>query len=349
MKRKIMLIAGVFALLAWSCTKNDNQSQPLSLKQAVEKNVADINTAMSMISQTKGYQVLTTNPGTTAKALTDTFNDSITLALVAGVYDYSPDSIFLHHNFAYPFRLFKKTGTSDKMIVNLPQKLIMHPKYLHSFIKSDSVPVNDFKITATNYHLYYNSWKSLDYKLTAGLTLSSTDLGSFDVSSISKTRNDQANASQYTFPGGYTISTRWQSGDTSKMSFALLKDSEPLLSETTLFTGGNYHKREKQYDLVIGNVEIKRGFGIDSIQVYQNGVLQKTAGARITDSSDTTGTICNKRDILLTFDDGTTAKLSDLIGEPLTQLKTLLTSLHEMFFAENIIDYIALNIYYNSR
>jgi hypothetical protein len=349
MKRKILLFALGFALLAWSCTKNDNQSQPVDLKQAVEKNVADINTALAKISQTKGYQILITNPGSTAKALGDTFNDSITLAIVAGIYDYKPDTILLHHNFAFPFRLFKKTGTSDKMIVNLPQKLILHPKYLHSFIKTDSVLVNDFTITASNYHLYYNSWKSLDYKLTAGLTLKSEDLGSFDVSSVSKSRNDQTNASQYTFTGGYTISTAWQSGDTSKMSFALLKDNGPLLTETTLFTGGDFHKREKHYDLMIGNVEIKRGFGIDSIQVYQNGVLQKTAGAKITDSADSTGSICNKRDILLTFDDGTTAKLSELIGPPLTQLKTLITSLHEMFFAENIVDYIALNIYFNSR
>ena len=119
--------------------------------------------------------------------------------------------------------------------------------------------------------------------------------------------------------------------------------------ESTLFIGNGFHKREKQYDLTIGNVEIKRGFGIDSIQVYQNGVLQKKAGAKITDSADSTGTICNKRDILLTFDDGTTAKLSTLISPALTQLKALVSSLHDMYFAENIVDYIAENIYFNSR
>jgi hypothetical protein len=235
------------------------------------------------------------------------------------------------------------------MIVNLPQSRIFHPKYLHSFIKSDSVLKNDFTITASNYHFYYNSWKSLDYKLTAGLTLNSADLGSFEVSAISNSLNDKTNSSKYTFTGGYSIATSWQSGDTSKISFALLKDNNPLLVEKILFTGNSFHKREKQYDLIIGNIEIKRGFGIDSIQVFMNGVLQKTAGAKITDSADSTGTICNKRDILLTFDDGTTTKLSSLIGPSLTQLKTLVSSLHDMYFAENVVDYIALNIYYNSR
>jgi hypothetical protein len=208
---------------------------------------------------------------------------------------------------------------------------------------------NDFTITASDYHLYYNSRNNLDYKLTAGLTLSGADLGSFDISESSNSFSDQTNSSQYTFTGGYSILTTWQTGDTSKSSFALLQNNNPLLQESTLYMGTGFRKHERQYDLTIGNVEIKRGFGIDSIQVFQNGVLQKTGGAKITDSADSTGTIFDHRDILLTFDDGTTEKLSTLINPALTQLKTLVTSLHDMYFAENIVDYIAINIYFNSR
>ncbi|MGC1391842.1 MAG: hypothetical protein WA816_12465 [Bacteroidales bacterium] len=353
MKRNIFVIGMVLGLLGWSCSKVDNQTQTLQqgLKQSIEQNTAAINAAIGKISETKGYQVLSLNANPTSKnvAPATTYKDSITLGLIAGIYDYQPDTIFLHHNISYPFRLFKKTGTSDMMIVNLPQKLIFSPRYLHSFAKSDSVLKNDFTISASDYHLYYNSWNSLDYKLTADLTLSSVDLGSFDISESSSSFNNQSNSSKYTFTDGYAISTAWQSGDTSKLSFALLQNNNPLLKETTLFTGIGFRKREKQYDLAIGNVEIKRGFGIDSIQVFQNGVLQKTAGAKITDSADSSGTICDKRDILLTFDDGTTTKLSTLIGPALTQLKTLVTSLHDMYFAENIVDYIAINIYFNSR
>jgi hypothetical protein len=351
MKRNILVIGIVFGLLGWSCSKVDNQNQTQKgLKQSLEQNTAAINIAMSKISATKGYQILSLSADPSAKVVAPgtTYKDSITLGLIAGIYDYQPDTIMMHHSFIYPYRLFKKTGTSDMMVVNLPQKLIFHPRFLHSF-KSDSVLINDFTITASNYHLYYNSWNSLDYKLTAGLKLDAVDLGSLDISSVSNSFRDQTNSSQYNFTGGYSISTAWQSGDTSKLSFALLKDNSPLLMESTLFVGTGFHRREKQYDLTIGNVEIKRGFGIDSIQVFQNGVLQKTAGAKITDSADSTGTICSKRDILLTFDDGTTTKLSDLIGPPLTQLKTLITSLHDMYFAENIVDYIAINIYFNSR
>jgi hypothetical protein len=351
MKRNILVIGTVFGLLGWSCSKVDNQTQLQGLKQSIELNTAAINTAIGKISETKGYQILSLNAYPNAKDIVAgiSFKDSITLSLIAGIYDYQPDTIILHHNFAFPFRLFKRTGTSDMMIINLPQKLIFNPKYLHNFVKSDSILKNDFTISASNYHLYYNSWNNLDYKLTAGLSLNSVDLGSFDLSSVSNSDNGQSNSSQYTFTGGYTISTSWQTGDTTKLSFALLQNNNALLKETTVFIGNNFHKREKQYDLTIGNVEIKRGFGIDSIQVFQNGVLQKTAGAKITDSSDSTGTICSKRDILLTFDDGTTSKLSTLISPSLAQLKTLVSSLHDMYFAENIVDYIAIDIYFNSR
>jgi hypothetical protein len=348
MKSKILAISIVLGLLVWSCSKD--VSQPLGLKQSLEKNAGDINMAISKISATKGYQVLSLNSNTVAKALdTEAFKDSITLALIAGIYDYQPDTILLHHHFAYPFRLFKKTGESNKMVVNLPQRLIFHPGYLHSFMKPDTILKNDFTISASDYHFYYNSWHNLDYKLTADLTLNSDDLGSFDISSVSNSLVNHNNSSKYTFTGGYSLSTAWQTGDTIKSSFSLLKDNSLLLKETTMFTGYSFHKREKQYDLTIGNIEIKRGFGIDSIQVYMNGVLQKTAGAKITDNADSTGSICDKRDILLTFDDGTTTRLSSLIGPPLTQLKTLISSLHDMYFAEKIVDYIAINIYYNSR
>jgi hypothetical protein len=350
MKRNILVIGIIFGLLGWSCSKVDNQSQPKGLKQSIEKNVADINTAMSKISATKGYQILSLSTNPAAKALdAGSFKESITLSLIAGVYDYQRDTIPMFHHFGYPFRLFKKTGTSDMMVVNLPQRLIFHPRYLHSFNMPDSVLKNDFKITASDYHFYYNYWDSLDYKLNGSLTLNSTDLGSFAISTISNSYKDRSSSSQYTFPGGYAVSTSWQTGDTAKLAFTLLKDNGALLKETTLFLGSGFHRKEKQYDLTIGNIEIKRGFGIDSIQVFMNGVLQKTAGAKITDSADSTGTICNKRDILLTFDDGTTAKLSTLIGPPLAQLKTLISSLHDMYFAENVVDYIALNIFYNSR
>ena len=66
MKRNILVIGIIFGLLGWSCSKVDT-SQQRSLKQSIEKNVADINTAMSKISATKGYQILSLGSDPAAK------------------------------------------------------------------------------------------------------------------------------------------------------------------------------------------------------------------------------------------------------------------------------------------
>ena len=119
--------------------------------------------------------------------------------------------------------------------------------------------------------------------------------------------------------------------------------------ESLSFTGDGFKRKERQYILSIGNVDIKRTTGIDSIQVFLNGVLQKKAGAKIIDNEDYNSSICNKRDILLSFDDGTTANLSDLISPAMETLKSLSKSLGEMYFSKQIVDYIAFSIYYNNH
>jgi hypothetical protein len=343
MKKHVIFIAVGACIMAWGCSKVNSD---LNLKQSVEKGVADINNAISCISETKGYQIFTLG-GDLAKS-DEGFNDSITLGLIAGIYDFQPGPVLTHH-FYYPYRLFKKTGTSDKMIVNLPERMIFHPKYLRNYNPGDSVPKNNFTITASDYHFYYSWWNSLDYKLSADFTLDAEDVGSMDVAAASNSWRDHSYSSEFTFTKGYSIAAEWQTGDTSVSSFALLKDDDILLKESRVFIWNAHHKGEKQYTLTIGKVDIKRMTGVDSIQVYLDGMLQKEAAAFITDDSDTTGTICHKRDVLLTFDDGTSAKLSKMINPALTSLRTLIDSLHSMYFAKNIVDYIAVSIYYNTH
>lgn len=235
------------------------------------------------------------------------------------------------------------------MIVNLPERLIFHPKYLHYYNPTDSIPPNNFTIDASDYHLYYNWWNSYDYRLTAGFKLDDADIGNMDIGASSSSYRQHSYSSKYNFTENYSISTSWETGDTSKSSFALTNGSETLLQESSVIVRTGYRQHEKQYTLTIGNIDIVRSTGIDSMQVYLDGVLQSQAAVKIYDSSDSTASICHKRDILLTFDDGTTAKLSELISPALEKLRTLIDSLHSMRFAQNIVDYIAGSIYYNNH
>jgi len=276
------------------------------------------------------------------------FRDSIDLDLIAGIYDYKPGT-GQTNNFYFPVRLFRKTGTSDELIVNLPEKLVFHPRYLHFFNRADSALKNNFKIVATDYHFYYNWWNNSDYKLDADFLLDSKEIGNLSMFSSWESGAEGSHSRNYTFPEGYTVIRGSETGDTSKLVFALAQDNDTLLMETLMFYGEGFSRKEKLYILSIGNVDIMRGTAFDSIQVFLDGVLQETAGVKIIDDQDYNASICHKRDIQLTFDDGTVAKLSELISPARETMRSLSKVLGDMYFSKQIIDYIAFSIYYNNR
>jgi len=344
MKRYVTAIAIIAGLAAVSCTKNDRSQG--DLKASLEKSVADINNAISVISATSGFEMLAASSGT-MKSETD-FMDSINLNMISGVYDFKPDP-FHYRSFFIPYRLFRKTGESEHMIVNMPEKLVFRPRYLRNLNPPDSLLKNNFTIDASDYHYYYTWFNKFDYLLSASFLIDSVDVGSLDVVSSGNRETGRSYNSTYTFTEGYNINTSFMSGDSSVSSFALSDNENDLLKETVIRVRKEHHMRERLYILTLGNVEIRRGTGLDSIQVYLNGVLQQTAGAKIIDSTGDGGSICHHRDILLTFDDGTTENLSSLLQPARDVLKTLVDSMHSMRFASDIVDYIAIGIYYHSR
>lgn len=347
MKRNVLTLAVILGLAISGCSKIDTNR---SLKQSIERTSTEINNAASAIASTNGFQLLTVT-GNITKSETG-YADSITLALVAGIYDYCPDTLF-HPRFSFvPYRLFKKTGTSDKMIVNMPKKIIWHPKYLYNFYHADSAyNHNNFTIAASDYHYYYtaDAWFGrYDYKLSAGFTLDNNNLGTLNLVTKATSFADRSYLSKFTFDKGYSVEVNFTAGDTTISSFALSDNSGLLLKETNIFTGIEFNKMgERQYILTIGDVEIKKTTGIDSLQVFLDGVLQKKAAVKIIDNTATTGSICHNRDLQITFDDGTTTNLSTLISPALATLRTLVDSMSSMYFAKNIVDYIAFNIYYH--
>lgn len=269
MKKSIIAIVVLISFIASGCLKSERN---LGLRQSLEKGVADISAAVSKISATTGYQLLSVN-GEVLKS-SSIISDTIDLNLVAGIYDFQPDTLKRFHHFC-PYRLFKKTAESNFMVINMPERMAFHPQHLHFYQPGDTVPPNNFTITATDYHFYFDWWRSFEYKLTAGFTLDGADAGSMDVSSTSKSWNNNSYSSKFTFKDGYNISEVWQDGDTATSSFSLAKNTDTLFKETNTFIWHEDHKSEKQYTLTIGAVELKKSTGVDSLQVFVNGVLQK--------------------------------------------------------------------------
>ena len=92
MKRNIMATAVIIGLIAGSCSKMDSGNN--GLKQAVENGVAGINHAITKISGTSGYQLLSMNDAVAKSDLT--FNDTIDMS-DAGIYDFQPDTVLRLH------------------------------------------------------------------------------------------------------------------------------------------------------------------------------------------------------------------------------------------------------------
>ncbi len=355
MKKKISIVILLVGLTAWQCSKFDRNKT--DLKQSLMYSVDNVNTALSRISGSKGFEMLTVNgggaatgmsAGTGADAKSVEFidlNDSVTLDMVAGIYDFQPDASH-HWHYFFPVSLFKKTGESNHMIVNMPQRMMFRPKYLFNFGMNDSIPENNFKIDASAYHSFHKGWYSFDYNLVSSFTYKGAGIGDCEITSLANPGNGKAFTSEFNFPEGYKITVEQNAVDTARSSsFALRDNNGILLKESSVITRTGNHMYEKQYTLTIGNVEIKRSTGVDSIQVYLDGVLQQKAAVKIVDQTeDEDKSICNSRDLQITFDDGTTTNLSDLINPALETLKTLVSSLGDMYFARHIVDYIAMSI-----
>ncbi|HCC70492.1 MAG TPA: hypothetical protein DEQ09_04995 [Bacteroidales bacterium] len=250
--------------------------------------------------------------------------------------------------FFIPHRLFEKTGESEEMIVNMPYKLAIHPWRLHNIHADNTFAGNNFNIKASDYHYFYTWFKGYDYKIIADFMVDSADIGNIDVMSSGSRESGRSYSSKYTFEDGYNISVDFLSGDSLASSFALAENDEIFLKETLIRLRGDNEKREIKYILTIGNIDIVRGTGIDSIQVFLDGVLQQEAAVVIIDTDDASISLCHQRDILLTFDDGTTENLSELIKPAKEVLATLFDSLHSMNFATNVVNYIAISIYYHN-
>jgi hypothetical protein len=354
MKRqsKFLFIGVLLATVAlWSCSKNDGSSDHLNLQQSLNKGAFNLNKAVDIISSTPAYTLFTTNDGLT-KSATETASDYrvyITLDTVKGVWDYKPVPKKDRWGWSL-MKYFTRTADNEKMIVNMPLKKVEHPRALRYFIPADTALKNNFKIAVSDYHNNYNCYWDFDYLLKSEISINDTLAGKLNIDYLVNPATGVDYASQYAFEDGYTADYKYLSGDTTVSSFGISKDNKILYEEKRLTMKNDTLRfgREHLYILTIGDVQITRKWGWHSAKIYLKGVEQTNAVIEIIDNdqNDHEASVCKKRDIKITFDDGTTATLSTLIGSSVENIKTIFNSLHEVYFAAAVVDWIAYDIYY---
>jgi len=349
---RIFLVIALISTLFWSCSKNESSTDTNSLKQSIAQSSANLNQAMADITSSKAYSILTISDGTLKSSESST-SDSIykvyiSLEKIKGIYDFKP--IVKMDKWGFPLiSFFNRTADDNKMVVRMPLVKITNPKSLRHFLSSDSTLSNNFAIAVSQYYNNYNGYHDFDYLLSSEISIDNASVGSLNIKSFKSPKSGIHYASEYAFSGSYTAKYKYDSGDTTSSGFAIMSGDNVLYEEALLTIKNDTAKfgHENQYSLTIGDVKIIKKAKDVKAEVYLKGVLQPNAVISIIDKeNDPEASVCKKRDIQITFDDGTTTTVSTLIGSSVADIKTLFESLHQVYFAAYIVDWIAYDIYY---
>jgi hypothetical protein len=365
MKTKSLYL-GILLLLfiSWSCNNKDglnSTSNGESLKTSINNGVQDLKTAITAISNSSGYQVLTGPADLATKSAVlsplDTITHSILLADIAGVYDYKAKNVMIGHNWI--MRFFSKTADNSQMIVRLPEEKVKASKSLLHYTPSDTLLANNYVITLSDYLYNFKWFVGYDYKMASSIKIKDVDAGVLKIQSSNNKTTGYHFASEFVFPNNYVTKCQYSSGDTAVSVYAITDGTKTIYEEkyTAIKNNTDGRHRETAFSLTIGNVLITRNMNkgqssLDSAKVYVGGVLQLNSKVELIDKTTDTTDKCvtnKKRELKITFDDGTSSTFSELLGTAGTGISDLFASMRQVFFATGIVDWIAWDIYANKQ
>ncbi len=349
----------MLGFIAWSCSKQNtlpNSNTAVSLKSSITSGVQDLSTAMAAITTSAGYQVVTgpTDLATKSGVITplDTATHSILLTNIAGIYDYKATTI--KRGSSMILQYFTKTGTSAQAVFRMPEEKVKASKSLLQYKPSDTLLVNNYTIALSDYQYRFAQGNGWDYKMASAINIKNTDVGTLKIQSSNSPTLGYKYASEYLFTNGYQTKFNYTSGDTAISTYAISNGTKTLYEEKyiAIRTKTDPRYKETTFSLKIGEVLIERelgpGYTLDSAKVYVSGVLQVKSKVEFVDKVPTTTDNCissQKRELKITFDDGTTSTFTQLAGNVITDITSLFTAMRQGSFATSVIDWIAWDIY----
>lgn len=360
METKNLYLAMMLEFISWNCNKKDEintSSNSESLKTSLNNGVQELTTAMNVISASAGYQVLVSAPDLTSKSAylspLDTIKRSIILADIAGEYNYKANTVKKGH--ISILRFFNKTAESPQMIVRLPEEKVKSWRTLLHFSSGDTLLNNNYVLNLSDYQYKFNWFVSFEYKMASAIKIKDIDVGVLKIQSSNNKTNGYSYASEFAFPNGYATKCQYTSGDTAISGYAITQGTKILYEEkyTAIRNNPESRHREKEFSLTIGNVLIVRKSisgqaSLGSEKVYIGGVLQLKSKVEIVDKTTDPTDKCvsnQKRELKITFDDGTSKTFTELAGAAINNISTLFASMRQVNFAKNVIDWIAWDIY----
>jgi hypothetical protein len=363
--KKLISLLIVLSVFMWSCTTKTDLSST-TLKSSLDQSVKTLSTALNVISSSDGYQVLTTPSSTTSSGapsfapgfdLIDSTYTTISLSDIRGVYDYNKSHGRPRWEQGLSNFFTKTASDSSKMIVRLPAEKVKKPWLLFHFAALDTTLTNDYVFSLSKYKYSFNRFLGWNYDMASNINIKNVDAGNLSIQSSSSKTAGYHFASQFDFTNGYTANCSFATGDTAVSTYTISQSGNVLYQEqyTSVKSTTNRHFREKQYALTIGNVKIVRTPGpnsLDSAKVYVGGVLQTNAKVEIVDSvadSSEVSVTNHNREIKITFDDGTSSTISQLLGTSVQTIRNLFADLRQSYFATGIVDRIAWEVYWDGK
>jgi hypothetical protein len=349
----------ILGFVAWSCSKQNslsNSNTPVSLKSSITSGVQDLSTAMAAITTSAGYQVVTgpTDLATKSGVITplDTATHSILLTNIAGIYDYQATTIKRGSSMILQF--FTKTAPSAQAVFRMPEEKVKASKSLLQYKPSDTLLVNNYTISLSDYQYKFAQGNGWDYKMASAINIKNTDAGTLKIQSSNSPTLGYKYASEYLFTNGYLTKFIYTSGDTTISTYSISNGTKTLYEEKYVAirskTDPTY--RETTFSLRIGEVLIERELGpghtLDNAKVYVSGILQLKSKVEFVDKASSSTDHCissQKRELKITFDDGTSSTFTQLAGYVINDITSLFTAMRQGSFATSIIDWIAWDIY----
>jgi len=358
-KLKFLLMIVAAVLLA-GC---DSELSTSSLKKTLDNNVQSLTVAINKISSSSDFQLMTEmteasqnvgmlkTPGIVEGEYMP--NDTVLISLdkISGVYEYSWKKVKANSQL---LRFFTRTDDNQFMIVRLPVQKVRNPKVLFGFQPADTLLTNNFEASVSDYYVFRNRVAGNEYRLTSDFSIDNTKIGTLTELRTRNKVNGFNSSSVYALTSGYTVTRTENSGDTAQSVYAISEGSKVLYEEKMVsvkVVGHMNRHRENTYSLTIGDVQIVRQRGLnslDSAKVYVAGILQTNAKVEVVINQPDSLNQCvtdAKRDLQITFDDGTVTTVRTLMGNTVDEIGKIFRAARQASFATDIIDRIAWNIY----
>jgi len=279
----------------------------------------------------------------------------INLADISGVYEYAWKRVRKAPN--QIIRFFDRVDDNDNLIVHLPVQKVRNYHALFIFHPKDTLLKNNFEISVSDYLLSRHFEKGLEYNLTSEMSLDGNSIGSLSVQRTRNKINGLNFLSEYSLASGFTVTNLQNTGDTAVSVYAITKDGVVLYEEkiTSYRVNQENKLREKIYSLTIGNVQIVRKPGLQGFEeamVYVDGVLQINAKVELViyqTDVENLGVTNQKRDVKITFEDGTSTTIRELKGSTIEDIGKIFHAVRQAGFASEIVDRIATNLYWQKK